>query len=100
MNPSGSMFSLLTQGGLLSVLVLIVLVAMSVLSWAIIIKKWFLFKSAIKKSIQFLYSVDYKSGFTDILHRSKLYAETFAAALFHAAYDEFSEIKDQIPMNR
>ena len=95
MNPSGSMFSLLTQGGLLSVLVLIVLVAMSVLSWALIIKKWLYFKTAVKKSIQFLDSVDYKSGFSDILHRSELYAETFTAVLFNTAYDELLEIKNQ-----
>ena len=101
MNPSGSMFSLLTQGGLLSVLVLIVLVAMSVLSWALIIKKGLYFKSAVKKSIQFLDSVDYKSGFSDILHRSELYAETFTAVLFNAAYDELLEIKNQnlVPQN-
>ena len=97
MNPSGSMFSMLTQGGLLSVLILIVLIAMSVLSWAIIIKKWVSLKSALKKSIQFLESVDYKSGFTDISYRSELYSETFTAALFQSAYDEFSYLRDQNP---
>ena len=95
MNSSGSILSLLTQGGLLSVLILIVLLTMSVLSWAIIIRKWHGYKQTVKSAHQFLNSVDLKGDLSDITYRSELYSNTYTAVLFNSANSAFAEINVQ-----
>jgi len=92
MNPSGSFLSLLLQGGLLSILILIVLLGMSILSWAVIVRKWRLLAQTMKLANQYLGSVDFKSGLVDIVHRSEIYANTFTAVLFQSAYEEFTDL--------
>ncbi|MCP4751666.1 MAG: flagellar motor protein MotA [Proteobacteria bacterium] len=89
----GSGLSLIFQGGAISLVVLTILLAMSVISWAIICRKWPTFSAALKSARMFMRSVDLENGFSDIKYRSELYPGTYTAVLFETAFQEFEKRK-------
>lgn len=88
-SSANSFFSLIFQGGLLSIIVLVILLGMSILSWSIICRKWLLYQSAIKTTKKFLETVDLNSGLSDVLYRSELFSTTYVAKIFQSAFKEF-----------
>jgi len=86
----GSFLSTIYQGGFLSLLVLLVLLCMSVISWAIIIRKWLYLSGLTKKATRFLNSVNIANGLSDMLLRAEQQSNTYTARLFNAAYVIFN----------
>jgi len=88
-STEGSFFSMIYQGGLLSILVFLVLLAMSVLSWAIIIRKWVYLSTLTKSAKRFLNRVDINNELSDMLLLAEQETQTYTARLFKEAYAIF-----------
>lgn len=72
-------------------MVFLVLVGMSVVSWAIIIRKWLYLSQLTKKAKAFLKRVDITNGLSDILLRSEQQRDAYTARLFNEAYLAYSD---------
>ncbi len=90
-SAEGSFFSMIYQGGLLSMLVFLVLLAMSVLSWAIIVRKTLYLSTLTKSAKRFLKRVDINNGLSDVVLLSEQQPKTYTARLFKEAYTIFSK---------
>jgi len=91
LSAQGSFFSMIYQGGFLSIIVFLVLLLMSILSWAIIIRKWVYLSSLTKSAKRFLKRVDISSGLSDVLLLSEQETKTYTARLFKEAYATYSK---------
>jgi len=92
LDTSNPFISMIFQGGMLSVLVLIVLLIMSMISWTLILKKWFTFSSAKKSAQRFLKNFLVSNGLNDIKHRSELFPRSYLTQIFQAANAVFEEL--------
>ncbi len=90
-NGQGSLFSIIYQGGWLSLLVLVVLLIMSVISWAVILRKWILFTRLAAGARKFSKNINLSNELSDIILRSEQYSNSYTARLFQAAYLAYSE---------
>lgn len=90
-NDHSSLFSIIFQGGWLSILVLVVLLAMSVISWAVILRKWIYISRTNRNAMKFLKGVDFSNGLADIVFRSEQHPDAYTTRLFNEAYSAFTE---------
>ena len=88
---SQSLFAIIYQGDWLSLLVLMVLLIMSVVSWAVILRKWIFLSGLSSGAKRFLKKVDLTNGLSDIILRSEQRPDSYTARLFHAAYAAYNE---------
>lgn len=91
MNGQGSLFSIIFQGGWLSILVLLVLLLMSVMSWAVIVRKWIFLSGLSRKAKAYLKSIDLSNGLADTILRSEKHPAAYPTRIFQAAHITFIE---------
>ncbi|NQU65159.1 MAG: MotA/TolQ/ExbB proton channel family protein [SAR324 cluster bacterium] len=72
-------------------MVFFILLGMSVVSWAIIIRKWVYLSKLARKANVFLQNFDIAGGLSDVLLRSEQQADTFTTRLFNEAYSTYSD---------
>jgi len=90
MTNHSSMFAIIYQSGWLAIGVLLVLLLMSVISWAIILRKWRYVARFSKKAGLFLRGVDFENGIADIRLRTEQHPDTYTNHIFQSAYRAFS----------
>ena len=94
-NTQVGLWSMILGAGIIVKLVLIVLLAFSVLSWAIIIYKYRILKKMEKESGAFLEFFWYKKQFSTIFAAAANYRFTPLARLFAAGYNELLQARTQ-----
>ncbi|MDP2682578.1 MAG: protein TolQ [Deltaproteobacteria bacterium] len=94
-NMQGGLWSMILGAGIMVKFVLIVLLAFSVLSWAIIIYKYRILKKMEKESGAFLEFFWYKKQFSTIFAAAANYRFTPLARLFAAGYNELLQARTQ-----
>ncbi len=75
--------------------VLILLIAASVLSWAVIFAKWFSFKKAASQTKAFLEKFWQGNSLDKVFEESKLYQNSPVSEMFRSAYQEFQKINQK-----
>jgi biopolymer transport protein TolQ len=88
LGPDGSLLTIIYQGDIGSMIVMIILLIISVISWGLIIRKWFQLYRTEKASRKFLKNLRLEEGLEAIHYRSVLYPTTHTSLLFIALYDE------------
>lgn len=89
--PSGhSIFSLLTQTSGFALVILLLLLAFSLLSWTIIFRKWFTFRQVGQKSRDFLLLFRKSPRLSEIGSACELYRGTPLCGIFSAGYQELN----------
>lgn len=86
-----SILKIILQSGTISIVILLVLLLMSVLSWAVIGWKWVAFRSAIRQADNYLRNLNLLEGLSDARSHSESNETTYYAKEFKAAYTEFAE---------
>ena len=94
-NMQGGLWSMILGAGIMVKFVLIVLLAFSVLSWAIIIYKYRILKKMEKESGAFLEFFWHKKQFATIFAAAANYRFTPLARLFAAGYNELLQVRTQ-----
>jgi len=94
-NMQGGLWSMILGAGIMVKFVLIVLLAFSVLSWAIIIYKYRILKKMEKESGAFLEFFWHKKQFSTIFAAAANYRFTPLARLFAAGYNELLQARTQ-----
>jgi biopolymer transport protein TolQ len=90
-----SMLATLTHGGPLGILVMLLLVAFSVASWAIIVVKFLALRAAQKSSIEFLEHFWQSKRLDEIFTRSEQMPSSPVAQVFRAGYQELVKVKQR-----
>ncbi len=85
-----SIFSLLAHTGVFAWVILLLLLAFSLFSWAIIIKKWATFKQIDRKSREFVDLFRRSSRLSEVSSACALYRGTPLAGIFTAGYQELN----------
>ena len=80
------------SAGIIVQLTMLLLLIMSVVSWAIIFSKWNLFKSNTVNNVPFEDIFFKASSLDDILNMSKSYPKSSLAAVFRSGYSELKKI--------
>lgn len=91
-DSSNPFISMIFQGGTLSVIVLVVLLIMSVISWALILKKGFKFSSTKKSAKRFLKNLNISNGLNDIIHRAELFPKSHLTQILQSANVVFEDV--------
>jgi len=68
---------------------------MSIISWAVIIRKWLFLSRMFKSAKGFLKSVELTNGLADVILRSEQFLNSYTTRLFHAAHASY---KDQLDL--
>jgi len=87
-NTPGAFLAVIRQGGIWSMIVLLILLLMSVVSWGLIIRKSISLHSQQKASGRFLKNLRLEEGLEGIHYRSVLYPKSHSSVLFLALYEE------------
>ncbi len=85
----GDIIQMVAQAGLLVKLVMLILLSLSVVSWAIIFMKWRMFRKARDESVLFLERFWEGTEFGKLLNESGELGSSPIAHLFRAGYTEF-----------
>lgn len=85
----GEIATLLRQTGIVAKVVLVILLAFSVLSWAIILAKWGLFRRARLQSGRFLRAFRRAVRLQDVAAVSEQFKPSPLVAVFEGAYEEY-----------
>lgn len=83
---SQNIFDLIQDAGLVAKAVLAILFVFSVISWAIILQKWRVFRRLNRESREFLQLFKRRRGLRDIYQKSRKYSNNPFAAVFREAY--------------
>jgi biopolymer transport protein TolQ len=86
----GSFWSLILQSGPVAQLVLLILLGFSILSWAIIYKKYRLFRDIENQSIQFHEEFQQRSSLSEIYQECERYPMSPLAGIFSSGYQELN----------
>lgn len=86
------LIGLISQSGLTAKIVLLVLLASSVMSWAIIFTKWLSFKRALHENRDFLDVFWNGKSIDDIFNKSDQYTRSPVAAVFKSGFKELKKI--------
>jgi len=86
----GSFWSLVVQSGPVAQLVLLILLGFSILSWAIIYKKYRLFREIEQQSLEFHEEFQQRSSLSEIYHECENYPMSPLAGIFANGYQEFN----------
>lgn len=94
-NPTvaqSSVFSLIAQSGPMAILVLILLLAASVVCWAIIYSKWKHFKTVMAENTDFLTLFWHGKTIEDIFAQSERFTTSPVASVFRAGVKELKKL--------
>ena len=91
----GSFFTVVMNSGAISLVILGFLLLMSIISWGLIVGKWFYFFSSMRSSKQFLASIDLRKGLSEIMYHAEFFPDTYTAQEFQSAYSVFSRQFDR-----
>jgi len=86
----GSFWSLVVQSGPVAQLVLLILLGFSILSWAIIYKKYRLFREIEQQSLEFHEEFQQRSSLSEIYHECENYPMSPLAGIFANGYQELN----------
>lgn len=84
--PSQSALDLVANAGIVVKVVLAVLMVFSIVSWAIILEKWRVFRRVRKESNEFLHFFRKRKNLREILHLSRRYPANPFVVVFKEAY--------------
>lgn len=90
-----STFEMLTHGGPLGILVLLLLVGFSVASWAIIVVKFMALRAAQGSSVEFLEHFWQSKRLDEIFARTEQLPASPVAQVFRAGYQELVKVKQR-----
>ena len=91
-NFHGSLFDMVVQAGLVVQLVLLLLLVFSVISWAIILLKYFSIRKIRSENVIFLSSYMRSTKLSEIFPEAKKYRYSTIAEVFRAGYSELAKI--------
>lgn len=94
-NMQGGLWNMILGAGVMVKFVLAILIAFSILSWAIILYKYRIIRKMEKESIEFLEFFWRKKQFTPIFDAAANYRFTPLARLFAAGYNELLQARTQ-----
>ncbi|MBN1571227.1 MAG: MotA/TolQ/ExbB proton channel family protein [Acidobacteria bacterium] len=90
-DPFGGSFSgLLAQTSAFAIIILLLLLAFSLLSWTIIFRKWLTFRQIGQKSQAFISMFRKSSRLSEVSSACELYRDTPIAGIFSAGYRELN----------
>ena len=87
-------WQIVKQTSTFGAIILLVLVAMSLISWAIIVYKWRLFRAVRHADHQFYTQFSRARRLADSLGQAKSYALSPLAAVYTAGYEEITRLKE------
>jgi len=90
----GTVWQIITESSPFGIFILLVLVAMSLASWAIIANKWRLFRAVEHANGQFLAQFKRGRRIADALGQAKSYAVSPLAAIYSAGYEELQRLNE------
>jgi biopolymer transport protein TolQ len=91
-NFHGSLFDMVANAGFVVQLVLLLLLLFSVVSWAIILMKYFSIRKVMKENILFLNAYMKSTKLSEILPEAKKFRNSTLAEIFRAGYAELVKI--------
>src|SRR5512137_1386890 len=94
----GEIVRLVMQTGAVAQVVLLILLIFSILSWSIILSKWFSLRRARTQSARFLRAFRKAHRLLDIASVSEQFKPSPLVAVFDGAYDEFRRQGEQNPV--
>jgi len=86
----GSIFGLLTQSGALALLILALLLAFSIFSWAIILRKWLTFRRISQKNDEFIALFRQSARLSEVGAACDHYRSSPLSGIFSAGYQELN----------
>lgn len=89
---NASLFDMVVSAGLVVKLVLLVLLILSVISWAIILMKYFALRKVAKENGLFLNAYMKSTKFSEILPEAKRFRDSTLAEVFRAGYTELGKL--------
>ncbi len=84
----GSFWTLVVNSGPIAILVLLILLFFSVLSWTIVIKKWRSYKQVETESLDFYDEFKKKASLSDIYRECERFSMSPLAGIFKSGYQE------------
>ena len=94
-NSAPSFFETITHSGPLAFFVLLLLVAFSVGSWAIIVVKWMALRASHRGSVEFLEHFWQSKRLDEIFNRTEQMSASPLAQVFRAGYQELVKVKQR-----
>jgi biopolymer transport protein TolQ len=94
-NQAPSFFETITHSGPLAFMVLLLLVAFSIGSWAIIVVKWNALRAAHRGSVEFLEHFWQSKRLDEIFTRTEQMSASPLAQVFRAGYQELVKVKQR-----
>ncbi len=91
----GGLWSLVANSGPVGLAILLVLLAFSVASWAIIFRKWRFFRAVHDQSARFRMEFANSENLSDIYRQCERFPQTPLAGIFKSAYLELNQQVDQ-----
>jgi biopolymer transport protein TolQ len=98
-NFQGSLFDMIVHAGFVVQLVLLLLLIFSVISWAIILMKYFNIRKVIRENSLFLSTYMRSTKLSEILPEAKKYRYSTMAEVFRAGYTELAKITKAVRGN-
>ena len=89
----GSFFSIVMNGGAISLAVLALLLLMSAISWGVIFGKWFHLFFSVRSAHKFVENIDLHGELPEIMFQAEAFANTYLAKELDSAYAAFGKIK-------
>lgn len=91
-NFHGSLFDMVAHAGFVVQLVLLLLLLFSVISWAIILMKYFSIRKVMKENSLFLSAYMKSTKLSEILPEAKKFRNSTLAEIFRAGYTELAKL--------
>ena len=92
-------FQILLESGIVVKLVLLILIACSILSWAIIIQKRNAFNNVMKKNSEFLSLFSTNNNLASIHEQTQVAKDSSVGIMFKCGYDEYLKIKEKLELS-
>jgi biopolymer transport protein TolQ len=89
---TGGVWQILGQSSLFGIIILSILVCFSLVSWAIMLNKWRLFKNVDRENLSFLGSYRSASKLSELVASAKAFRFAPFAAIFLKGYEEIGDI--------
>jgi biopolymer transport protein TolQ len=91
---NAGVFELILNAGPVAKAVLLILALFSIVTWALIVEKWWQFRRVRRQTVKFLHAFREGRRFTGVFGTAKRYHESPLAQLYVAAFQELSGIPE------
>lgn len=90
---TGSIWKIVSESSAFGLIILIILVLMSILSWGVIFTKWRQFGAVQADTDRLRHALNHAARLADVVGQAKAYARTPLSQIFLAGYSEMSELR-------